>query len=193
MIENLSQIYEINEFRELLDSSEPIQVQDIDIDNIYAYLECGDYTFYIKNTYGEIFELYLDSSLSRIEEIFEFLESIYFIKNEIAILISSDGPEVTLYAKYIDENNIRFFISDTCKAYDMYVKDVIEDFSYKESDIRYDVIIDKKLLIRRFCEKLVPIFIDYDKVEVSPWGNEIENLDEWLTKLEKLRWSLFHI
>ena len=186
MIENLNKIYEIDEFRELLKNSNPIIVDDIYIDRIYAYLPCGDYTFFIRGTDNEIFIISLDSSLSYIEQIFEFLESIYYIKDEIAVIIDGDGPKTTLYAKYIDDKNIRFFIADTCNAYEKFVKNEINDYSYELADIRYDVIIDKHVLIKRFFNELSPIFINYDKVEIQPWGNEIENLDELLKKLKNI-------
>lgn len=186
MIENLDAIYEISEFRELLKNSTPIIVKDIDIVKINAYLPCGDYTFFIRDTHNEVFTIALDSSLSYIEQIFEFLESIYYTKGEIAVIIDGDGPETTLYAKYIDKKNIRFFIADTCNAYEKFVKNEVNDYSYELADIRYDVIIDKHVLIKRFYDELSPIFINYDKVEIQPWGNEIENLDEWLEKLRNI-------
>ena len=184
MIIDLNEINGIEEFKVLLSKSSPILTDIFMIKKISGSLEYGDYTFYIEAPTNNDFYFYLDSSLSDIEQIFEFLESIANIKNEIGMVISSDGPEVTLYAKPIDEYKIRLFMVDTCEAYDKFVKDIIKTYSYSEAKILCDIVIDKRILIKQFFEKLEVLFEDYETIDVAPYGNSLDNIGKWLTKIK---------
>ena len=93
---------------------------------------------------------------------------------------------MNVYAKPIDEYKIRLFMVDTCEAYDKFVKDIIKTYSYSEAKILCDIVIDKRILIKQFFEKLEVLFENYETIDVAPYGNSLDNIGNWLTKIKNI-------
>lgn len=94
----------------------------------------------------------------------KFFKEIIELKEEIALMIDYEGSYPILYSAPVDENKVRFLFAHD---YDLFLKDNIDDYKISDYKIVFDIIINKKELIKNFYDVLYTFTMHYD-IKKSP-------------------------
>lgn len=124
--------------------------------NLYKAKEnAGWVTLYFKYNEGE-FEVLITLAAYDLTNLVAFFENITSSKEETALFLENEMiSDPLLYVCPIDNKKIRFFVADGKRIHDLLQEDKIsdEDIDLKglfDYDIRCDIIIDKKTLLKQF-------------------------------------------
>lgn len=121
--------------------------------------DAGWVNFYFKYNESE-FTVLITLAGYDLTDIVTFFESLTNLQEDIAVFLENELiSEPLLYACPIDNQKIRFFVADGKRVHDLWKEDKISDeeldskglFDY---DVRCDIVIDKKTLLKQFYKAI---------------------------------------
>ena len=154
--------------------------------------DAGWVTFYFKNNESE-FEVLITLAAYDLTELVTFLENIINLKEETAIFLENEEiSNPLLFVSPIDNFKIRFLVADVKRVHDLWKQDKIsdEDLDSKgihDYDIRCDVVIEKKTLLKEFYRAIKNIINSctiyenqiYD-INYNNWKNNLRNIVNYI-------------
>lgn len=169
-----------NEINNLLKKSKPTKIEvlsfkcDYNDKEFYNNHSHGEYGFYLKNTNEETISIRFDDCLSNINDFWSFLEFLTQTNETSILYIDDDGNEQIIYIEHLKDNFIRFFVGETMEAYQKFCRNEINDYTYEDADVLFDVIIKKKTMIKQFYGQLLKMFDNWEKeTNFVPWATDI--------------------
>lgn len=154
--------------------------------------DAGWVNFYFKYNESE-FEVLITLAAYDLTDIVLFFENIINLKEETAVFLENEMiSEPLLYASPVDNQKIRFLVSDGKRINQLWEEDEISDeeldskrlFDY---DIRCDIIIDKKILLKQFYRAIKNIINTceiyeeqiYD-INYAQWKDNLKNIVNYI-------------
>ena len=114
--------------------------------------DAGWVNFYFKYNESE-FSVFTTLATSDLSDIVAFFENIIDLKEETAIFLDDEMVSIPLlYAAPVDNQKIRFLIADCERAHNLSKEGKMEDdyWNLCHYDIKCDVIVEKKKLLKEF-------------------------------------------
>ena len=150
--------------------------------------DAGWVKFYFKDNKSE-FEVLVTLAAYDLTELLIFLENIINLKEETAVFLENETiSEPLLFVSPIDNLKIRFLVADGKRVHDLWKQDKISDEELDSKgiydyDIRCDVIIEKKTLLKEFYRAIKNIINTctiyenqiYD-INYINWKNNLKNI-----------------
>lgn len=178
--------YLLRDFKIAISQSMPQKVSRLNFYKIDADFNIGDFTFHIKNPSREIFKINFCYGKNDLNSLWAFLEILVDAKETICHYTIKGIYETLIYIDILDKYNIRFIVAQyNCK-----------DCSCQ---IKTDVVLNKKELIREFYNKLTKLFKQYDTIayfeppfiiKYDYWTKDSDKIKEYLGIKKKTYTSL---
>ena len=141
---------------------------------------------YIKGKINESeFSINQSAYVSDISFLIKFFEEIIELKEEIVLVLDYEGSNPILYSEPVYKNNVRILFAHD---YDLFLKDNIDDYKISDYKIVFDIIINKKELIKNFYDVLYTFTMHYDikKAQKRHYGDvfNIGNGKKYLNRIK---------
>ena len=186
-----SYFYE-EEIKEFINTSTPTDKYNLQL--YKAEENAGWVNFYFKYNEDE-FKIFITLAAYDLRELIFFLENIIDLKDETVIFLENEEISTPLlYVCPIDKEKIRFLVADEQRICDLFESDQIDKDDLKgifDYDIRCDVIIEKKNLLKQFYRGIKNIINNckvYDghvyDIEYLAWKDNLKNIISYLKKEE---------
>ena len=115
---------------------------------------------YVKGNVNEAeFSINYSSAVFDTSDFIQFFAELVNLKDDISIILDYEGSDPLLYAKKEDKNTLRFIFAHD---YELFMDDSIDDYSLLSYKIEFDILINKKDLLKEFYIILHPYLKDYD-------------------------------
>lgn len=189
-MEIFSSCFYEEEIKEFINTSTPTEKYNLQL--YKAEESAGWVNFYFKYNEDE-FRILITLAAYDLRELIFFLENIIDLKDEAIIFLENELISTPLlYVSPIDKEKIRFFVADEERICDLLESDQIEEDNLKgifDYDIRCDVIIKKKNLLKQFYRAIKNIINNcevynehiYD-IRYIAWKNNLKNIISYLKK-----------
>ena len=139
------------------------------------------------------FNVLITLATSDLTDVVVFFESIINLKEETAVFLDNELISTPLlYASPVDEQKIRFLVADRQRVHDLWHEGKISDEEYDSKgifgyDIRCDVIVEKKKLLKEFYRAIKNIIKTcrtyedhiYD-INYTQWKDNLRNIINYL-------------
>lgn len=189
-MELLNNYYSEKDIMQFIKTSVPSENSDL---RLYkAEEDAGWVTFYFKNNKIE-FEVLITLAAYDLTDLIIFLENIINLKEEAVIFLENELiSEPLLYVSPIDNLKIRFLVADGKRVHDLWKQDNISDEELDSKrlqyyDIRCDVIIEKKTLLKEFYRAIKNIIntctIDQNQIydiNYINWKDNLKNIINYI-------------
>ena len=183
-------VYSENDLAKFIEKSNPAETSNF---RLYKGEEdAGLVTLFFKNS-EIMFEVLISLAIDDLTRLVIFFENIINLKEDSAIFLENEEISTPLlYASPIGNEKIRFLVADGKKVHRLWYEDKISNEQIEKEgiwsyEIRCDVIIDKKILLKDFyrvIKNIINTFIVdenyiYDINYIS-WKDSLKNIISYL-------------
>ena len=133
------------------------------IDSLIDF-DLGEFTFKFKNGENKTYLIPFTGRNFLLNEFWKFLEFVILNNTKAIFPILYMGYEVFIYVEPISKKDIRVIVFDTYDAVNKEANSEIYKYTYADSTIRDDVLIEKKKFVEQFYFLFKNIFEKEDKI-----------------------------
>lgn len=177
-----------NEFEFLIETSAPRSANYFDLQRCSLNFDTGEFLFSFQNGKKENYLLPFIGDKSSLNKFWKFLEYIVSCDSKAIFPVLYKGYEVFIYVEPVLNKRIRVMVFDTYDAVKKEENNEIYKYTYTDSTVRDDVLIEKKKFIEQFYYLLKNIFDKENKiVDFEPplmdynfWIKESEIIKKYL-------------
>ena len=165
----INDYYEKKEISEFVSTSQAKKIftfSAINIKEEYGWVEI------LIETDGIKFSVKYSSVMTDSSDLFEFLAELIELKANIAIILDNEGSNPLLYAEKINNDIIRLIFASDYNLYKSFYNGKIDDYDLKDYKIEFDILIDKKYLLKEFYKILFPYVQNYKYNASDKYGYE---------------------
>lgn len=138
----------------------------------------------VQNNESE-FEIRYSSCMFDASILIKFLAKIINLEDDAILGFDNEGSSPILYAKTIDNDNIRLIFMSDYEIYNAFCNDEVDDYKLTDFKIECDLIINKKYLLEEFYNILYPFTNSYNFEESYYPEFNLENGKKYLNQIKK--------
>jgi len=137
---------------------------------------------YVKGNVNEAeFSINYSSAVFDTLDFIQFFAELIKLKDDISIILDYEGSDPLLYAKKVDKNTLRFIFAHD---YELFADDSIDDYSLLAYKIEFDILINKKDLLKEFYIILYPYLKNYNSSYTDFTDFNLKKAKEYMDKIK---------
>lgn len=182
--------YPKEEIETFINKSTPIENTDFRLK--YGYEDAGWADFCFKYNHRH-FNILMTLASSDLSDIVEFFENFINLKEKSVTFLDNETISTPLlYAAPADNDKIRFLVADGLRRHDLWYKNKLDEKDFKgifDYDIRCDVIVSKKKLLKEFYRAVKNIInyctiYEYNMYDINypQWKDKLKNIISYIRK-----------
>ena len=183
-----NEFYSEDETIEFIKNSTPTENGDLKL--YKAKEDAGWVNLYFKYNEGE-FRVLITLATSDLSDIVSFFENIINLTEEAAVFLDNELISTPLlYVSPIDNKKIRFLVADEERINTLFEEDKINEEDLKgifDYDIRCDVIVEKKKLLKEFYRAIKNIINNFEAypehiydINYTHWKDKFKNILKYI-------------
>ena len=124
-----------------------------------SFSEMAGWVYVKGNVNKAEFSINYSSAVFDTLDFIQFFAELIKLEDDISIILDYEGSDPLLYARKEDKNTLRFIFAHD---YELYADDSIDDYSLLAYKIEFDILINKKDLLKEFYIILHPYLKNYN-------------------------------
>lgn len=152
------------ELKYFFKTSIPKRVEKLHFLDTFTDFNVGEFIFNLENSVNKKYIIPFIGPNLPLNNFFYFLEFVIISKTPSVFHTIYKNFEVILYVEPQNKTDIRFMVFDNSNIVSMYENKEVFNYSYADSSIMEDILINKKEFIKNFYFAYKNIFINYDAI-----------------------------